>query len=565
MVRRVSVLVAILAVATFALPSDAQLRFDAPQAKVNWIDVTEAPTVKIHVSFLDRLLRPVSLKKVGKIEVLRHQDGRGRGDTIKVFKDRLPEDGGEGEVILYAKADQSRDVVIVAVGHQDGELRDGELGAHHQAALATFFKKLGPTDRVNVIWYHDRLLTYVLRKGKETELSDLAKERERCEEDALKGMERWGQPPAEPEEGEGGPTGPPCGLLEDYGKLEKIVKGVPYQGFFPRLLGFELPGCKVQRKHERIGTGLGGGASEEEDAAVGGAIDEAFRMLVQQGTPGQPKLLLILSDGKNGYLEAQSDCRLRYETDFKTAMKTFREGCRARGRGQYRCLQELGMSQQSKRLRAENESKLAKRLAGEQQRFRDERLKQWLALAAAADIHVYTVGYPNGLEHELARLEVLSLRTGGTFRQAQEPNDVQSMANDLLDELANQYVVVFDGGLQPGETGVYSLRLQVPGQGTVDTEPFSVVVPVAKGGIGYFVRAKVRWLENLVGSPWHIVIVVVVCLLAVLFVFLFLKLIVALVKKIFKKGTKQAAGAAKQARGGAAKAMKAGARGSLRG
>lgn len=539
----------------------AAYRFDRPQAKINWIDVSQAPTVRIHVSFLDRRLRPVPLKEIRTIEVLRATPDGGKGDVVKTFTDLLPTDG-TGEVVLFSKAGEARDVVIVAAGHQHPELRDGDLGANQRESLGIFFKKLGATDRVNVIWYHDRLLTYVHREGKTSELSDLADSMSWCREEALKSYEWWGMEPPAPAEGEEAAPADPCGLLPDFGKLEKILKGMPYQGFFPRLVGLELLGLCIPPRHEPIGkTGPGGTQAAEQ--VYGGAIDEALRMLVQKGAAGRPKYLILLSDGKDGYLDVQDDCRLKYLQDVKDTLEQYRTACKEQTSGWKAagaCLKGIDFQGKTKQLKAQAESKLAQRVVAEQQRFRDQRLAPWLALANAADIAVYAVGYPLGLPAERERLEILSLKTGGTYREVTEAAEVGDAYSDVVDELANQYVIVFDAGLKSKETAAFSVKLTVAGIGSFQTAVYSAFVPEALSGFAALKalgQDKLRWLEAKVGSPWHIVIVIAAALLALLFVFLFFKLLIALVKKIFGKGAKAAKGAAKAA-AGAAKKLPAG-------
>jgi len=545
----------------------AAYRFDRPQVKINWIDVSKAPTVRIHVSFLDRRLRPLPLKEIKTVEVLRHGPDGGRGEVVKKFIDLMPEDG-LGEVVLFSKAAEARDVVIVAAGHQHPELRDGDLGANQRESLGIFFKKLGATYRVNVIWYHDRLLTYVNKQGKTNELSDLADSIAYCREKALESYEYWGEEPPPPErEGEEPPGSDPCGLLTDFGKLEKILKGMPYQGFFPRLLGLESLGLCIPPEHEPIGK-TGPGEARGPEQVYGGAIDEALKMLVQKGQPTRPKYLILLSDGKDGYLTVQDDCRLKYLQDVKDTVDDYRESCKsATSRESRACLKQIDITAKTKQLKKQAEAKLDQRVIAEQQRFRDQRLSPWLALAKAANISVYSVAYPLGLPAERERLELLSYKTGGTYREVLEATELGDAYSDVVDEIANQYVIAFDAGLKSEEQAAFSVKLSVAGAGSFQSAPYGVLSPEIPSGFQAaknLAQEKVRWLERLVGSPWHIVIVVAACLLAALFVFLFFKLLIGLVKKIFGKGAKMAKGAAKAAGGaakgaaGAAKKMPAG-------
>ena len=551
-----SVALACLALAALLLapgPARAAYTFDKPQAKINWIDVSEAPIVKIYVSFLDRRLRPVPLKEVRTIEVNRHEDEGGRGEKVKSFVDMLPEDGGDGEVILFSKAGDARDYVLVAAGHQDPEMRDGDLGTNQRESLGIFFKKI-TSGRLNLIWYSDRLLTYVDRSGKQGDLSDLADSLDFCREKALESYEYWGMAPPDPEEGEEA-AGDPCGLLEDFGKLEKILKDEPYRGFFPRLLGIEsIEGC-IKPRHERIGKGgpEGGGGGEE---VYGGAIDEAFRMLLQKGSIQKPKYLIVLSDGKDGYLDDAEDCRLKYLYDAKKDLEKLRDSCREQTRGSraFRdCLRDSDYAKKSRQVKAKAEGELLKRAVAMQQRFRDERLGRWLALADAGKVVVHAVGYPTGTPSERERLEILAMKTGGTYREVTEAAALGDAYSDLVDELSNQYVILFDAGVKAKETATFSVKLSVGGAGSFKTAAFSVYVPEVISGFAALKRMgmeKFHWLENKVGSPWHIVIVVVAAILALLLLFLLFKMIIGLIKKIFGKGAKKAAGLAKKGAGG---------------
>jgi hypothetical protein len=550
----------IAAAVTVVLGSPRQAtayRFDTPQAKITWIDAAAAPRVRIYVSFLSKQLRPVPFNLINRIEVFEHEGGRGRGTVVQAFNDAIPEGEGDGEVLVFAAAEEPRDTVLVLPGHQGPALLSGELGIVQRSSIDLFFNKLGPADRLNVIWYYDRLLTYVNRTGKTNELSDLANSIPFCLGERLKAYEYWGKEPPPPEDPEAS-ADPPCGLLSDYGKLQRMLRALPYRGFYPRLLGFDAINPCIPPAHPRMDRS---GPTGEETAreTYGGAIDEALKMLVTDGAPARPKRLIILSDGRDGYLDAQEDCRLRYVHEAENRVTQLLDSCRELGspRAVRECQAQARISERGTQMRGDYEKLLQDRLTADQQRFRDQRLGQWLALARAANIQIFAIGYPDGMAHERERLEVLAMRSGGTYREIEDPNALAIFVSDLLDEFANQYIIEFDADLKPLEERSFSVRLGIPGLGSMSTAPLSVIVPELPGGAVFFAQSKLLWLEDKVGSPWHIVILVVAGIIALFFVYAFIKLIIGLFKKLFGKATKAAKGAGKAGKGMGMAAVKA--------
>ncbi len=527
-------LAVVVSVVGLSLPTSAY-RFSHPQAKIDWIDTSEAPRIRLYVSFLDTRLRPVPLNLIDRIEVLEHEGGRGRGELVQAFNDAIPEGYGDAELLVFSRAEEPRDTLLVLPGHQGHSLLSGELGRNQRAGVDLFFNKLQPTDRLNVIWYYDRLLTYVNLTGRTNELSDLAHSLSFCREETLKAYESWGRP-APPTDEPAMATAPPCGLLSDHGRLQRVLRAVPYRGFYPRLLGFDSLDPCIPPAHPRMDRSgpLGDTGPREE---YGGAIDEALRMLVTRGAPRRPKRLVILSDGRDGYLEAQEDCRLRYAHEVTENVNRLLESCDELhgGRAVRECRRQARISERGTKMRREMEKKLQDRLTADQQRFRDQRLGQWLALARAANIKIYAIGYPDAMPHERQRLEVLALRSGGTYREVEDPGALPILVGDLLDELAGQYLIEFDADLEPNEERSFSVRLRIAGHGTVATAPYTVLVPDMRDGAVRLAKHQLRRLEAKVGAPWHIVAVMVAGLIALLIVYSFLKLLTGLLKKLFGK------------------------------
>lgn len=516
----------------------AAVRFDQPQAKINWIDASEAPRIRVYFSVLDRLLRPLPPRLASEIEILRHNTPDShRGEPVVRFEDMVAQGAEGAEVQPLAKREEGRDIVLVVPGHQGPELRDGLLGPQQRAAVSLLLKRLGPDDRVNVVWYSDRLQTYVAREGKRGELSDLADSRARCDEELREQYTTWGEEPTD--------TAPPsCGLTAEPDLLAEVLARVPFRGYYPRLLGVDGPGLCIAPRHPPLAHGRDG----EPAIATGGAIDEAFRLLLRYGRADRPRLMFLLSDGKDGYLEADEDCRLHFEAEVEAQLRAIQQECRRAPGGYRACLAARDLNGTRRRLLGIHEKKLDERITLAQQRFRDERLVAWLALARAAGVRVFAVAYPTARPHERERLEVLAYRTGGTFRQADEASELPGLVGQLLDEIGGQYVADVDAGLAEGATAAYSVRVQVPGAGRIATAAVGVTGGVRPHAMLVFAKQKLRWLERLVGAPWHIVILVVGGLLALFVLYGLVRGIGGLLKMLFGSGRKKARALAKGAR-----------------
>ncbi len=543
-------------------PARAQMRFDEPQIKINWIDVSKAPEVTIYASFLDRRLRPVPLKVVRSIEVGALPVGEDapavkQATPIKVFTDGVPPRGEDGELLVASKAGLANDVVVVAAGFQDPALRQGTLGEGLRAAVDLVLKKAGDKANVNVIWYNDRLFSYFELEGKANELSDIGYALADCRAKRLRWLENWGEEPEPPKEGE--PKGPPpypCGLLSDAAKVAKILKRQDFRGFYPRLMGFGAAPLCADPAFKPLGAETGALRQREPD--YGSAIDEGFKMLVRTSDVRKPKYLILLSDGREQYIYRQDDCRLKAEFEVRQAIQKVENDCRALGGGRREvnaCLRDTKKIEElRKKLTAQGQKRLDDDLIREQKQFQLNRLRQWLTLADAANIRVFAVGLPLGQDHERERLKVLAFRSGGTYREVVDVTTVVDMATQMMEEIGGQYVVRFDAGLEGGKSYRYELRAKLARGGNMRSEPYDFTVPTtAKGGLGLKIRKLVRWLEKKVGSPWHILIIVGVCLLVSFILFIVFWKLIKFIRKKVKEAKKKAEARAKAAAAAAAK------------
>ena len=524
-----------VSVAVLALgPARAASGF--PQAKVNHVDVTQAPLVKVYVSFLDRELRSVDPKLVEAVTVSRKPERERAVELFSIVDGEavfppLDEDAPPGvladpddppTLTLLEEEERGMAIVVAVPGFAAPEYRDGTLGERTRSGAALFFKKLGKNHRMNVVWYNDDVWTFVRAKGRLRELSVLDDMRADCEAWTVQQLTaEEADADAAGEQAEGGdglaPDEAVCGLLDDYGEVGKVIAATAFEGFYPNLFGLGAKPCAPPANAPTRR-----GFTREDEAGAESplpALDAALQMLVRDAAPGQPRALILLGDGKDGYIYRLDECRTKLQTDCRLIAKTWR--------GLKECV-DKGLKNQ---------------IIAEQQRFA-RRLGTWLGLAKAADVRIYAVAGPNAEGFERERLEVLALRSGGTVRVAEDANDVVDLYTELIEELSGQYVLTFvDEQALPGSEVAYQVKMKVKG-GRKTAPPYRLSIPPAPEGLAVWVAQQRAWAEAKLGKNVLLAIVIVVGVIVAL---ILLKVLLVIGKKLLGKGGKAAAGKAKKA------------------
>ncbi len=433
------------------------------QAKINWVDTTQAPKVRIFASLLDRRFKSVALDDVKTVTLIEHAKG---GDKTTLFTldreqesvERPEESAHRAEedeqptLILGEEVSEGMASVLVVNGY-DGTIdesapgyRDSELGARVLGGVSLFLKQLGQGNAMNIIWYSDALRTWVDAPGRQSEFTYMSPRiRADCEEALLKDLE---EPDAAVEEDADTLS---CGLTSKYDTFLTILESGDnvFEGAYPRIFNLDwrpyesadAPGdyCRKPEVKKRKPRKLlvDEDEDEDEDEEIGApeavspwvrepaAIDLALEMLIRDAKPGQQRNLILLSDGKDGYVHRLRECKTQWRLNGP---------CRAlRGRASRDCINTW----------------LKKAVVVEQTRFAPK-AERWIALAKAAGIRIFSVVHPMAETHERERLEVLSFKTGGTARVANSINDLDSAYADLIDELNGQLVLSFvDEGATP--------------------------------------------------------------------------------------------------------------------
>ena len=459
---------------------DAAPPIKLPQARINHVDLSAWPKVRVFATILDRGGRPVQVKAIEKLDV-RHGKLRSHKPYVQFVKGVALEDRKDGKMWPADKAGIKNAAVVVVAGYQHESLRRGSLGRRLKEGLGDLFKGFGKTDRANLIWYGDRLYTYIGLKGKLGELTDVEENRNACGEAralALSGREIDIAP---------GKTPPPpgtdlCGLSTDTKDVAKLAEGKAFFGYFPRLFNLGVPFfsdkryCKPPReslnKYGQITPANAKVKYEERETLKQNnkpldyetsAFDEAVQMMLRDGRAEENKFIVLLSDGVDGYFRDLELCR--QSPPARCATKNSQKGREACVRGY-----------------------LKDRLLASQIEFK-RRAEHWIGICRAGGIRVFAVGMASlGKPYELERLRLLAERTGGTYREADSEAQLGAQVAATTTEVLGQLVIDFVVQEPEEEKASLTLMLQaeldptmVQGQTSLTTRAFEAAVPPTTG------------------------------------------------------------------------------------
>ena len=552
-----ALLAAALVLAT-ALPARAAITWESPQIKIDRVDASNPPSLRIWATFLDRTQRPVPIDQVEKLIITAKRE-KERAEPVVTFVTGTSNDK-KAELKPRIKAERPVGLVVVMPATLSGALDLTMLGESVRNAVSELFRRaLGTKDRANLIWYADALFTYIPTRGKTNELSNLSHRHRECG----RAREDLAERPAPEDDADTSPKPggdlvdlgtEACGLVSTHAPIADIVKdlGLP-RAFYPNLfgLGDALEVC-IKPEHERVRPPA---AMEGTGRGPGSAVSEALEMLVRSGEGLDALQLVLVTDGRDGYLFRRDDCRSVFQNDrCPRSIAPNAATVDAKGRPKAPTL----TTEQIAAIRACVTANVHALLKKEQEAF-VEQARSWLTLARAAGIRIHAVGVRTGLEGEneleLDRLRVLTQQTGGTWRLAEDPNEVYEQVTNLADEVAGQYVIdIEDAGVKPGETVTLGISASVLDGPTIDgADGYQITAAVLPTGAAGLFGRIFGWLEAKVGHTWAWVILIVVAVILTLIVFLILRKIVkAIAKKIAGKA-KSAGDAAKKSAGAAAK------------
>lgn len=417
-------------------------------------------------------------------------------------------------------------IVVVANGETRPETRDGLLKAV-KAVLGSLKKDA----RVGLIFYGDAIYVGWSPENGRLDLRNVN------DYSACLGRLRKAAAGEEDSPNQSGKV--ECGeLFSSPGSVAETLKELPPgQGFFPRLFGIDEPPAIVDaaraRGHSRLGS-LGRRIEGVRREPFGkGALDAALRLILLRAGSHDLRLIVLFSDGKDGYLRvkdvlARKMARLKKCARVPACRKATTEADLDFEGGSLSCTREL-LECAGPRVRdalVAREKVVAEYLAG------------FTALARAASVRVFTVATPESDEMGRKRLAVLARKTAGSARVARTPGEVALAGESVALELGTEVVVM------PGQTldarSRYSLLLVVDGR--VRYGPYRF----ASGEKVWFFEAPlrkargvaIRKLGHNLGPPVFWVVLVLGTLLALFLLYKLGKGIAALLKRLFKRGAK---------------------------
>lgn len=507
-----------------------------PQMRIDRVDAQDFPKIRVFATILDAKGHPVEVKAIKKLEVL---DGKRRSaDPFAEFENGAALGGREDAVMWPAdKAKVKHSAVVVVAGHQHESLRGGSLGQRLKEALQGLFKGFGKADRVNVIFYGDRLYSFVQLKGRTSELSDI--------EFMRTAKVNCGH--ARDEAIAGGPItlgdndktfaagDDLCGLSGDTKTLFKRVQQRAYEGFFPRLFNLGMPFfnpkryCSPPKQSLKIWGEFTPANSDRQLAQwneteekglpqewVTSAFDEALRMILRDGRADEEKSIILVSDGIDGYFKELDLCRAHPPAVCEAMQgKNKRDAC----------------------VRDELKNRLIKRQA----EFKKKAL-HWIGMARAAGVRVFAVGLGMlGEPYELERLRLLAERTGGTYREALTEGQVGGQTQQMATELLSQLVIDFVHQTPDEVVDELSVKLKVrldktmvAGSTSLQSRAYTLAIPAR---LGWRDQAKDAVIEVLVslqealGYKWYVILGITVI---VIFSILFLLISFFITRGIFR-------------------------------
>jgi len=531
----------------------------AGQLKITRVDTSHTPRLDVYLSILEPdtellTLQPLAdAERLQRLELLMASGEKSKVQPFLAYDVAADEslEGPPAKLIPMDKAEAPLDVVIVAAGHS-GYRDVQQLESEHKSAILSVMRRL-KSARINIIWHGPMLYTYRSFEGITGEMSRFDESQAQCDTDYVRYRRKMAE---ERDEAEEPPAEPPCGLHQGLEtEIKRALHRRSFRGKHSRLFGIdrESLGLKPCTEIGYNSTALRHLDLDTLEQRTGdyGAFEEALRLLVRYSQPGHRRAIIVIGDGRDGYLEDDSSCREYYATRDRQCSE---QGANLRGKAR------------KEQITACVQRKMDERASRVQEAFA-KRAQGWLALARAAEVKVHAITYAmrradgSVLSHEWERerLELLAHKTGGTYREVVKPRDASEVAATLGMELTQGFVLRLDAGLLSKTPYKMQLKATIadavePTKGkALVSQKVSFTSPFIGEGFEYWLRAKNDWLKSKVGPIVYWVILIAAALVLLLLVWLAFKLVKALVMKlvgiVVKKGKGAATSASKGGRG----------------
>ncbi len=451
-----------------------------PQARIDAIDASQWPKLRILATILDATGRPVPPKALKKLAVV---DARKpSAPPLVLYRQGKPDEAHKDATLQTRdKAGVPLAAMVVVAGYQHEAMRDGTLGPRLRDALVAGWKQFAAGDRVNALWYGDRLYRSHALKGHLGALDDVETRAEACQTALAEARAGVALTLGAGDANDPNNPLPPrgtwlCGLQDDAKRVGAQLKTATFKGHFPRLFALGPPFYDVKRycapppeELEGFGPFEAHNAARQQDArdrdATAGkpaafaasAFDEAIATLLLDARPGEEPVIVLVSDGRDGYFRELDLCEAHPPKNCQGLVDKLQ-------------------------LKACIGAFLDQRVAASQVEFK-ARATHWLGVLRAAGIRVFAVGLGAiGRDFELERLRLLAERSGGTWRLAATEDAVGQEVLATMAELSGQLVLDFQQVQDDGADRPTALNLALD----VDVDPAlaRVRVRAADGQIG---------------------------------------------------------------------------------
>lgn len=532
---------ALLLIATLQRAMARDIQPEWPQVKIDFVDALDPGSWRLFITALHDLNTPIPVTEHA-LEVFLLK-GKGTLDPAQSkpllrFEGDVPAKGYKGSIKPVQKAKVAQAVVIVLALHADivPEVRDA-MGK----AVATLLKSLREDAKVAVLAYGDTLQVLWSPDGQQWEWQDLD-EYERC----------LGRLRAEVS-GKMSAAKFACGaLIEGPANLEGRVRLPAAQGLFPRFFGIREAEQVFEEAQKRGHFVLGRKrAGPFLEPFAGGAIEAAARLAAVGSEQSALRMVIVLSDGRDGYLRA---------TDLASEKIAQNRECTQAAQACAQARAKAGLQRNATTLDHEGASpECTKQVlsctlpkVAQAMRRREEVVADYLSglvpRLRAMNIRVHAIALPGSDEVGKKRLAALALKTGGTYREAENAGVLEKgVALALAAELQSQVVVTGAESLDPEQE--YTALVVLSGEERIVSPPY-----LFKTGKRVFffekpVEKARRWviskLGHTLGPPVFWVGLVVGTAVALFFVYLSGKGFVGLVKGFGKRKASPKIGPAK--------------------
>ena len=459
------------------------------RVRVGWVDTSDPSAVRVVLSAVNpKTMEPVNLSDFEYLRVdvapIKNNQVMQDGQLTLEFQNQGSIGASPGTFSLAKDAKAPVYVVFVVAMH--GYVPQTVESAVRQG-LAKAVKSLKKDTRIGVIVYGDRIK--ILTTGNSLHFVDV-------NEDGrfLRGLR------------DGKITAKNCFVSP------KTIKSLKTQrfhtiGMFPKLWGIResLVDQAKKRGHFPMDAYL---FHKKQELFARGAIEAAARLLMTTAPSGSERVLVLLSDGRDGYLDAQ--------TVFAS-------------RAALRCQKRGGISEALQCL-----SRAIARKVRPRYQARVRYLKRLIPMLQAMNLRVFVVSYPGSHSLEEDLLKTLATKTGGTFRSGRdsESKGFIALMAQTITEIAQEAVITLEQSLTENQWyAFYAVAQQQQSKREIQSRhPYlAFLTPKPFIAIRMFNRVE-QIVISRVGNDWGPPLTWALLVLILLLIYIFISVIIKLIK-----------------------------------